>query len=77
MVRACQGELKDIKLVQITTFDRGGDLPFWRTYLLAVCIFRQYVIVPTACISVPMLVLFDGGSAKNIALNTVRTPPNQ
>jgi hypothetical protein len=77
MVRACQGELKDIKLVQITTFDRGGDLPFWRTYLLAVCILRQYVIVPTACISVPMLVLFDGGSAKNIALNTVRTSPNQ
>ena len=66
-----QGEIKDIKLVQITTRARSTGMSFWRAYMLGCCFFRQYAIVPCIVISVPVLVLFDGGSAKNIALNTV------
>ena len=66
-----QGEIKDIKLVQITTRARGTKMPIWRAYMLGCCYFRQYAIVPCIVISVPVLVMFDGGSAKNIALNTV------
>jgi hypothetical protein len=70
-VCVAQGEIKDIKLVQITTRARGTKMPFWRAYMLGCCYFRQYAIVPGIVLSVPVLVMFDGGSAKNIALNTV------
>lgn len=64
-------ELRDVKLCEITIRARGDKFPMWRGFLLFVCTVRQYVVIPCIGISVPALVLYDGGAAKNIALNTV------
>ena len=49
---------------------RSGNSP-WRAFLLFLSVGRQYGVVPLLAISVPMLVIIDGGAAKDIAFNTV------
>lgn len=54
---ALTDEIRDIKLVEATIAQRGKGKPYWTSFLSAVCIFRQYVVIPVLTVSVPLLVV--------------------
>lgn len=69
----CAGELRDVKLCQITFENRGGrDAPIWiQGAMLLLGAIRQYCFLPVLCHIVAMLVLHRGSDAISICFNGV------
>ena len=66
------GELKDIELCSIAVAHAGDKLSKgWRLALGFLLWMRRWVFLPTLVMNVPILVLFKGGDALSVCLNTV------
>ena len=66
------GELKDIELCSMAVAHAGDKLSKgWRRALSFLLWMRRWVFLPGLVISVPTLVLFKGGDALSVCLNTV------
>ena len=66
------GELKDIELCSMAVAHAGDKLSKgWRLALGFLLWMRRWVFLPTLVTNVPALVLFKGGDALSVCLNTV------
>ena len=66
------GELKDIELCSMAVAHAGDNLSKgWRLALGFLLGMRRWVFLPTLVLNVPFLVLFKGGDALSVCLNTV------
>ena len=66
------GELKDIELCSMAVAHAGDKLSKgWRLALGFLLGMRRWVFLPALVANVPMLVIFKGGDALSVCLNTV------
>ena len=66
------GELKDIELCSMAVAHAGDKLSKgWRLALGFLLWMRRWVFLPSLVTTVPILVLFKGGDALSVCLNTV------
>ena len=69
---AVVGELKDIELCSMAVAHAGDKLSKgWRLALGFLLGMRRWVFLPALVVSVPFLVLYKGGDALSVCLNTV------
>eukprot|EP01043_Picozoa_sp_COSAG02_P047990 COSAG02_NODE_4662_length_5119_cov_2.425299_2_plen_612_part_00 len=68
------GELKDIELCSMAVAHAGDKLSKgWRLALGFLLWMRRWLFLPTLVLTAPMLVMFKGGDALSVCLNTVAT----